>query len=660
MKLLARLAEIDPGGRLSNRPLGSLVDIFRAWVPQTSLTLDRRIAVLDTLRRDHPEIAWKLMLALLPEHYGAGNYTHSPRFRAWKPETDGVTSGERWEFESAVAERLIEDTAVESQRWLDVVEHLDRFPPRERASAVGRLRDLAKSAELSPEDRESIWNALDKIVRRHRSFPEAEWSLPDEELGDIASVAETFTPSDPIRAHAWLFNDHLPDIGDARAEYHEQEAGVQERRTAAVADVVAAHGMEGLVQLAAEVEFPGAVGATAAREPSDELDEQALSLLDDEDPKRASFAGGYVFERTKGAGMPWVDEAIAKVIGRPLAQARLLQQVDHDLPAVWHRAADLGREVEQAYWTEFATWGRGDFQFVDEAVTNLMKFNRPLAALDLMALYVNKEDRRVSPDLIVQGLEQLVRLPDDHHELQRVSNYELEALLDYLRNSDADEEQLGILEWQLLPALGFDARSPVLERRLARDPAFFVEILSLVYRPRGDESEAMDVPEHVATNAYRLLDEWKIVPGSTDRMGAVDSEGLAAWVEVARNLARDAGRGEIADIQIGKVLAHARGDDDETWPTRPVRDLIERLASPELEDGFGIEIYNSRGPTSRAPLAGGEQERTLVKRYDDLSARVRDGWPRTAAVLSSIARGYEREARRHDEEAERIRQGMER
>src|SRR5439155_23281285 len=132
--------------------------------------------------------------------------------------------------------------------------------------------------------------------------------------------------------------------------------------------------------------------------------------------------------------------------------------------------------------------------------------------------------------------------------------------------------------------------------------------LSLVYRPREADEEAVGIPEHVAPNAYRLLDEWQVIPGSTDRAGEVNDDELNVWVEASRQLARDAGRAEVADVQIGKVLAHARGDDDGTWPTRPVRDLIERVASPELEEGFQIEIYNSRGPTSRGLTAGGEQE----------------------------------------------------
>jgi hypothetical protein len=195
---------------------------------------------------------------------------------------------------------------------------------------------------------------------------------------------------------------------------------------------------------------------------------------------------------------------------------------------------------------------------------------------------------------------------------------------------------------------------------LARDPAFFVEILSLVYRPRGAEADVVEVPEHVATNAYRLLDEWRIIPGSRDRVSAVDGADLNRWTETARELLARAGRGEVGDVEIRKVLAHARGDDDGTWPTKPVRDLIEKVASPEIEEGFEIQIYNNRGPTSRGPFDGGAQERELVKKYTELADRIRDGWPRTAAVLTSLAQSYEREARRHDIDAERLRQGMDR
>ncbi len=182
--------------------------------------------------------------------------------------------------------------------------------------------------------------------------------------------------------------------------------------------------------------------------------------------------------------------------------------------------------------------------------------------------------------------------------------------------------------------------------------------LSLFRWSTNDVETTGDVPEHVARNAYRLLDQWRIVPGSTEETGEVNGEALAAWTDEARRLLAEADRREVGDIEIGKVLAHTRGDEDATWPTKPVRDLIERIASPEIEDGFQIQIYNNRGPTSRGVFDGGDQERALVARYNELAGRIRDQWPRTAAVLSGLARSYERDARRLDEEVERRREGM--
>ena len=47
---LARLAQIDPGGRWANRPDHSLNQIFLPWQPQTAATREDRLAVVDMLR----------------------------------------------------------------------------------------------------------------------------------------------------------------------------------------------------------------------------------------------------------------------------------------------------------------------------------------------------------------------------------------------------------------------------------------------------------------------------------------------------------------------------------------------------------------------------------------------------------------------------------
>jgi hypothetical protein len=88
-----------------------------------------------------------------------------------------------------------------------------------------------------------------------------------------------------------------------------------------------------------------------------------------------------------------------------------------------------------------------------------------------------------------------------------------------------------------------------------------------------------------------------------------------------------------------------------------VRHAIERFASAEIEDGLQTQTYNNRGTSTRGVLDG-SQEHALAEHYRMLASRVRDEWPRTAAVLSSLSDSYESDARRLDEEAERLRQGL--
>jgi hypothetical protein len=142
VKALARLAEIDPGGRLSNRPLRSLESFFRPWLPQTALPLERRMNVLDIVRRDHPNIAWQLMLLLLDLN-GIGNYSRAPDVRGWKPVKEGVPAAEFEGARRSIAESVLEVVKADPSRWPELIEQLADLPAEQRAKAAAILEELA-------------------------------------------------------------------------------------------------------------------------------------------------------------------------------------------------------------------------------------------------------------------------------------------------------------------------------------------------------------------------------------------------------------------------------------------------------------------------------------------------------------------------------------
>jgi hypothetical protein len=257
----------------------------------------------------------------------------------------------------------------------------------------------------------------------------------------------------------------------------------------------------------------------------------------------------------------------------------------------------------------------------------------------------------------------------DDPEIGVLARHDLVRVFAYLGKSELPTERLARLEWTYLQALGYDASPATLSRLLAQDPAFFVDVVSRVYRPSDADAEPdeEEVEEHqlteqermVASNAYRLLSEWKMVPGKQDD-GTVDGGTLNVWVADALERLKVSGLLRPGEHHIGAVLAAGPGDPDGFWPCIEIRDLLERLQNVEVEHGMRLAIANRRGATSRGVFDGGDQERELAAIHREQAGRFADKWPRMAAILEDLAQSYERQARRHDAEAERLRRGFDR
>ena len=102
--LFAKLAALDPGGRWINRPSASLRNLFFSWRPQTMATHDKLLIILSRLTKKHPDVAWKLLLDLLPEHQSSitDSYKPSP-WRSWAAGWTGeVVATDYWRYISGV------------------------------------------------------------------------------------------------------------------------------------------------------------------------------------------------------------------------------------------------------------------------------------------------------------------------------------------------------------------------------------------------------------------------------------------------------------------------------------------------------------------------------------------------------------------------------
>lgn len=654
-EVLAQLAEIDTGGRLSNRPSASLEAIFRPWYPQSAASMATRVQTLDVLIRRHREVSWKLLIDLIPKPSVVAFQSHRPQFRAWGgPSEPSVPRPEVIEMVEAVVDRILMLATEEPSRWVSVLPKLRQMPPESRRRALDALGTL-DPANLTRDERLPLWEAIDRLVRRSGERNKAERSLDEESLNALINLRDRVKPDLPSDVHRWLFDDWHPSIGISAADNLEKyDVALKAARQQAVLEVLESEGWEAVVALAAAVELPWAVGFSLAHV-SNVNDVGALALLEGPDRSQVQFAEGYARGRFAGdfdSIQGWVE----RFTGHPVLQARLLQMSD-DVESAWRLLAEHEPEVDSAYWSEFMPFGRGaDFPFVNEAARKLILHGRVAMALDTLSMYATHQSD-LDSDLIIQALKTLGTQEDP--EAARVSSYDISRLIQYLKEEGVDEEKIAGLEWKYLSLLDDDSRTLTLESLLARNARIFVELVELIFRGANDDadSQPQSGKSMLASNAYRLLREWKIVPG-TQADGTVDGSALNEWLAEARRLLAEADRLDVGELQIGEVFAHAPEDPDGTFPTLPVREALETYPNNRLERGFSTGLFNKRGVTSRGLTDGGAQEYALAAKYESWSIAVQATHPRTASVLRDMAETYRDEGRRNDEEARRYLEGL--
>jgi hypothetical protein len=648
-RLLAKLARLDPGGKLANRPQNSLRAIFLPWLPQTAAAAEQRLRVLDTLRAEEPRIAWHLMVQLLPKGHDVSSPTATPHWREWQPEAKPrISQAEYYTMTGELVARLVQDAAQDGNRWKDLIEASPGLPPDLYRSVVEGLEKL-DPGRLGEEDRTAIWHALRVLLSRHRSFPDAAWTLPSGALDRLDAVMRRFEPESPVARFGWLFGHHPELPGGRQGDWRTREEEVARRRVDAVRDVYAQGGLAGLVSLAERVERPDAVGlAFAQTDEGVRIEDQVLSTyLAADAPRQARFAQGFASGRISVEGREWAEIKISEIRTelRPQQQAEFLACLPADA-RTWDLVNSSGPDTERSYWRGYLfRIGEAD---TERAARCFLEHGRPDAAVSLLAHH-----QKASPSLAADALEAFLETPTETETLDPSIWYEIGELLDPLQSSpDVERSRSARLEWAFLPLLRYDRQPRVLHEELARSPEFFVEAVALVFRAEGEEpAEASEEDPARARRPYELLDSWRTIPGDCGD-GSVDGEALAAWVARARQMLQSRGRSKIGDEMIGQLLSGSPSGPDGAWPHPAVRDLIERLVSTELERGIEIGRYNSRGVVTKDPYEGGRQERQIAESYERDARTIADRWPRTAAMLRRMAETYLAEAAREDREAE--------
>lgn len=655
---LAALEKHAAVGNRGSSPIGSLSEILNPWLPHTSASVEDRIRVMQAMAIKCPDVAFRVLLELLPRPNAVSTMTKVPRFRDWRDGwRRGVTNSELLQQVSECVSLLVGLAGAAADRWAALFERLGDIPHEARQKLISHF-DALHLDSLSADVRATMAASLRKEVCRFRRKRLAPWDFSDSELGQLEVIVDRLQPIDPVARHSWLFKRWPIEVLEWHGRLAELESEVRQRRECAIREILESCGLDAVVELLPSAEDPGAVGLSLARLQGGAFDSTILpDMLDGHSPAVETFARGYAFARLQKEGWAWVNSFhTQKWTGAQIAALGLAFRPERETWEFVERQAEV---VQLAYWKRVHSVLSGlpvaDLVY---AAGRLTEAGRPLAAVQCLAF--GGTGVVDDPPLLLATLERAV-CPDDNSQHDDPSvefaHVAIRRLISHLEAlAGIDESRLARIEWEFVRS--FDDRDELplhLSRSLASRTEHFVSLIRMAFRSEVEDADksltTIEAEESrtAARRAFGVLHQWKGLPGLQGESNRVDEDALRDWVEEVRKQCRDSGHLGVCDVQVGEVLSRSP-EGGGGWPCVEVRDVLEDLNSDDVLRGFVMGTINQRGVVIKLPSEGGEAERNLAGKYLQYAKVCEVDWPRLAAALRQIARYYERDAQSEDQQ----------
>lgn len=653
-RILLKLTEMDPGGRLSNRPFNSLVDIYLPWKPHTSVELDGRLSILDGCLSEKYPVMWRLLLAMLPHPGAVTSGTYKLKWRDYEfTEEQGYNPLNVLKTTEWAVKRLMSYFDGDDKKLSSLIEAMEPVDKSLRnqiilwlPEAVDRIEGSRKETEKAL--RETLWyQNLDGIKDCY--------SLTVDEVKSVRTAYEKTVPEDLEERFLWLFDDFFPHL-PVKSEEKEDDVYVNNRQTEklrkeACEALIDKYGEDKVIALKDKVKEPQTLGYTLASFSNDGITTKVCKLLSSVND--AKFTKGYLsaLEILQGDDLISSLYETCKINGFTKDELVSLLICFEQKKSLWDFIEKQDVDVQKAYWQRVPSvfWGGYSEDMTLYKIKKLSAAGRGMDAMNNSWIYAKEMPTDAIQALLQSVLKSNMDLNDsiDHHPLSVF----IETLH---KRGDADKSLLLQLEWVYLPVLRYDRKKDslaLLNERLSTDPDFVVEMLGYLYvseNERKEEKEVTEADRRNAQRAFYLLNQWKTIPGVSENQ-SLDEAVLSDWMRAVLKKSLETGHYRHACSQLGQLFSNFPEWTDEAEKLFVLMEPIEEKA---FYSSYNVGLFNKRGLTSRSPYEGGEIERDNASMFKGLYDKYHVRYPRVSKVFKSLSEQYERMAKEMDAQAD--------
>ena len=649
-RLLLRFTEYANESNYENRPINSLYSIYRFFLPQTYVSFGDRMTILETLSEKNKKSIF-ILCKRICESLSAGSMLAPSVHFKWRM------------FRMLEAPKnCLYPTLPELNRIIDLMLGCCDYT----GDSIAELITISFKANMGPvrtpilngvkqhlsevDDKQIIVDTLRKDITHHRQCEGASWALGETELKPYQELLNEIEPEDVLLKHTWLFEGYYVQLPHKRNREDREEFEEQEKvRLEAIREIVQNRGEKGLWDFVHIVKFPESMARSIVSLFDDKLTNEFLQKYKSGEFNE-SFTRSYLaalYNKDAQRYLNWANEFVFEEDNMAIvlyATGYITALAD---------IAESSNEIKRCYWenVHVGFWTKND---IERVVRELKNVNRYSEAIEIIS---SDRENNIIPDI------EIVEVLYNHITKGSISNrdfdmYYISSIIEKLDKSEDSNviKPLVFIEFVLFRQLEhrLDTKELRLTKELSRSSELMMQLVELAYPPDDGNVERL---EGVALENKQLLSECALhilysghpVISFKNDKGVFDGDYMKQYIKQLFKLAKERKRTNVIDYVVGDILGAIPRD--ENYPPTALCELLENLNSDKVDTSIKTKIYNSRGVSVRACNEGGNQERSIVSRFEAYKEKTKLLYPRITKIFDCLIKDYKRDAGEMDVDA---------
>ena len=656
--ILAQLTYISNESNYGNKPINSLLDIFRLCLPMTSIDAENRSRAIRRIYKAYPDVGIDLSFRLAKK-FDQQHVSYSPRVSRWRLKEIVVRKyasyNEIYVVLNSICDLIVAHGVPTAKEASDIMEIATY------SSVPVDLRKMLREHIISHQDvvkeNKAFYKNLMNHVNHFRSCPDAIWCLPEQEVKVWEDFLNALRPSCLQDQLEHLFDNSYHQLPELRGitSYEEKFKKVEELRFDAVNKILAQDGFDSLMDYSKKLANPQYImRALAMRDDGLDFFNRIYHLAENDAffyKISKEFFGRLIIRDRKAFLVKVAANRNLDFIWYPLAA---VWSLDDD---VWDFVDTLSEKQQHEYWAH------SDLQII------------PHKRVDYLS---KKYEGAGRGDQVVRIIYQIIECKDKYTlDLGNVINtmkrvilnmepdklglirFELNIVMEWIdKQPEVSIDDIVALEIPYLLISGEDITDWRVYKIIMENPYYLFEMIDYAFysddpeiRKQEEDKYATDNQRKaLATFSGKVLFNLHTMPCVAED-GTIDEEKLKDYVETMRKLGEEKKKMSMVNHTIGQMMANYPSCINEC-PPDIICEIIEDLNEKTVNDSFHAQIYNRQGSTVRGPFDGGNIEHNRSERYYKIAEKLQVMYPITAEIYRDLGDSYLNEATRHDTETE--------